>query len=65
MMEKHFIGENPERIYTQQELDDAVNQARCEAYERAKNEVSQIQVKYNCLRRMLRDLSAVFSDGDS
>lgn len=65
MTEKHFIGENSERTYTQKELDDAVNQARCEAYDRAKSEASQIQVKYNALRHMLCDLSAVFGAGDS
>ena len=65
MTEKHFIGENPQKTYTQEELDDAVNQARCEAYEHAKAESARVQAKYNALRRMLHDLSTVFSDGDS
>lgn len=65
METKTFLDGHSEKTYTQEELNDAVNQARCEMYERAKTESVEIQTKYNALRRMLHDLSGVFGDGDS
>ena len=64
MTEKHFIGNAPQKTYTQEELNDAVNQARCEGYERAKAETVRIRAKYNNLQGILRNLALLFDDGD-